>query len=542
MTLTKVTYSMITGAPVNAADYGVVGDGVADDTTAIQAVLTDNPGKVIVFQGLSLISSPITVSGNNTRLVFMPGAGLTYTTATMIALNVSGNGIQIDNLNIVAPATFDGTNVQPTYGCVWVTGDNCSIDGLNITNVPKVGVMFKDCQGGTVINSTIVGNYPTGSFTGTQTAHAGVLIDADSTGRQGDFAVINCDISSCVQGVLIANYGSASRSQGILVNSNRFHSCWNHGVYGAGPCNGVGVTGNSFVFCQVPVAMTGAYHVVSSNTITTGGSTGAYTDITGISMRDPIQCVVANNTIQGESGVGQIVVALSALSGTIVSQNTVTGNSIVITGSGTASCIRLGGLTCTNLTDNVVTGNVCIGPAPAGEGIITLSGDTGCVANGSIVNGNTIVAKSASYGVKIAVCSGVSVTNNKYRLEYDAGAASFVASVQLASGVNCDVSNNTATVTAAWGTNITLYGVWEAGTVSGNRASNNTLRADPTKLTASLFYQTVSGSGIIVHDTGSGAPNLNAGVGSTWSRTDGGAGTSFYVKEAGNDALGWVGK
>jgi len=37
MALTKVSYSMITGAPVNVKDFGAVGDGVKDDTDAIKA-------------------------------------------------------------------------------------------------------------------------------------------------------------------------------------------------------------------------------------------------------------------------------------------------------------------------------------------------------------------------------------------------------------------------------------------------------------------------------------------------------------------------
>jgi hypothetical protein len=39
MSLTKATYSMIEGAPVNVLDYGAVGDGVADDTAALNAAL-----------------------------------------------------------------------------------------------------------------------------------------------------------------------------------------------------------------------------------------------------------------------------------------------------------------------------------------------------------------------------------------------------------------------------------------------------------------------------------------------------------------------
>lgn len=40
MSLTKVTYSMIKGAPINVFDYGAVGDGSTDDTAAIQAAFT----------------------------------------------------------------------------------------------------------------------------------------------------------------------------------------------------------------------------------------------------------------------------------------------------------------------------------------------------------------------------------------------------------------------------------------------------------------------------------------------------------------------
>lgn len=40
MSLTKVSYSMIDGASLNVLDFGAIGDGVADDTTAIQATVT----------------------------------------------------------------------------------------------------------------------------------------------------------------------------------------------------------------------------------------------------------------------------------------------------------------------------------------------------------------------------------------------------------------------------------------------------------------------------------------------------------------------
>jgi hypothetical protein len=39
MALTKVSYSLITGSPINVRDYGAVGDGVTDDTNAFVAAV-----------------------------------------------------------------------------------------------------------------------------------------------------------------------------------------------------------------------------------------------------------------------------------------------------------------------------------------------------------------------------------------------------------------------------------------------------------------------------------------------------------------------
>ena len=67
MGLTKVSYAMINGAPINVLDYGVTGDGSTDDTSAIQAALTacDAAGGGVVYfpTGTYKITSTIDLTG-----------------------------------------------------------------------------------------------------------------------------------------------------------------------------------------------------------------------------------------------------------------------------------------------------------------------------------------------------------------------------------------------------------------------------------------------------------------------------------------------
>ena len=70
MSLTKVSYSMISGASLNVNDFGAVGDGTTNDTTAMQAALdaanTAGGGSVFVPVGEYIITSPLRVFSNTT--------------------------------------------------------------------------------------------------------------------------------------------------------------------------------------------------------------------------------------------------------------------------------------------------------------------------------------------------------------------------------------------------------------------------------------------------------------------------------------------
>lgn len=75
MSLTKASYSMIQGAPVNILDYGADPTGVADSTAAIQAAV--NAGKsIFIPAGTFKITAPITLSQNIFEITGIKGKSI----------------------------------------------------------------------------------------------------------------------------------------------------------------------------------------------------------------------------------------------------------------------------------------------------------------------------------------------------------------------------------------------------------------------------------------------------------------------------------
>jgi len=86
MSLTKVTNSMIAGAPGNIVNYGAVGDGITGCSSAINSALADYDS-VIVYGGDFLIDSNLTVASGKS-LIILNGGKLKI--ATGVTLTISG--------------------------------------------------------------------------------------------------------------------------------------------------------------------------------------------------------------------------------------------------------------------------------------------------------------------------------------------------------------------------------------------------------------------------------------------------------------------
>lgn len=166
MSLTKATYSMIEGAPVNPMDFGAVGDGVTDDSTAIENALQycSNTGTPFYSPGGATyrIATPITIDRTNGKSlvidwngskVIVESSGFSFIgngTAflnTSLATEISRDNPSInltsvsgiskgDFLEILSPAITFGTVTTYHYYVVnEVIGNNVFIEGTTVADV-----------------------------------------------------------------------------------------------------------------------------------------------------------------------------------------------------------------------------------------------------------------------------------------------------------------------------------------------------------------------------------------------------------------------
>ena len=107
---------------VSIKDFGAVGDGVFDDTVAIQAALTyanSTGSSVYCPAGTYKISDQITVGGANPVIVFGDGDGTKILqTGAAYAFKVVATRCQINDMQILGALTYNGASTA--LGGIWV--------------------------------------------------------------------------------------------------------------------------------------------------------------------------------------------------------------------------------------------------------------------------------------------------------------------------------------------------------------------------------------------------------------------------------------
>jgi hypothetical protein len=113
MALTKVSYSMIDGAPLNVVDFGAVGNGITNDTAAIQAAINALPaGQTLNGNGSTyLVTSSLTLKANMTLENFVFDFSTASNSAELLVASGSiGSEIAISTGLTVGQVTFTVAN------------------------------------------------------------------------------------------------------------------------------------------------------------------------------------------------------------------------------------------------------------------------------------------------------------------------------------------------------------------------------------------------------------------------------------------------
>ncbi len=288
---------------VSVKDFGATGDGVTDDTVAINAAFAyaaTVQGSVILPSGTYNISSPITIY-NGVRAFIGNGGTLFSTTANGYVIlagiassrpsNVSNCKVQGINLN---------ANSLATSGIICQNVNNCLIEGNHLYNLPFAdanGILLRTYKAGLANSfSNIVSNNIISGAVASSNDPGGTGIGVD---------VLNADL----------NYGSTGTSNPLDYWKATFTAA--DATYKS--INNV-IANNSVV---------GAYYGVSL-------SAGSYNTVTGNSLQSNIRGVSVQNCSVGNEIVGNSIfenyssgIALAYGS----SNNNIDGNNIYSTRS-----------------------------------------------------------------------------------------------------------------------------------------------------------------------------------------------------------------
>ena len=209
--------------PASVRDYGAVGDGVADDTAAVQAALTAGdavslePGKTYLVGPLTYSNPGGVIIGNGATIRLGSGAGS--------LLTISGAGVTVRDLTIDQnshPANYALDIASNTPG-VHVVG--CTVKNGYSTGTSALIRIREGCDGAVVDGCHLDG------VTSTAVGRGVLVSDIASTGSVAGVKITNNlieNIGPLADGDGVAVQGLTSAD--VLVEGNTFRRCLKRSV------------------------------------------------------------------------------------------------------------------------------------------------------------------------------------------------------------------------------------------------------------------------------------------------------------------------
>jgi hypothetical protein len=214
---------------VSVKDYGAVGDGITDDTIAIQHAVDTNPGKVVFFpQGTYRITSTILIdvfgqgsyvstsqfvgSGTSQTVIDNQSGGAAIKITAGSAVDFAYNAV-IRDLNITSSTLTPGSMGLELESCRFVTVEN-----VRIRNVASHGIYGLSTIGDFTDNAQILFRQTQIEFCGGY----GIYAASDSGGIQYNWNLDQVRVGNCtLGGVLYESMQNAKiQSSSFFYNQN----------------------------------------------------------------------------------------------------------------------------------------------------------------------------------------------------------------------------------------------------------------------------------------------------------------------------------
>lgn len=502
---------------VEASAFGAIGDGVVDDTAALQrwldAVVAAGPGAV------GILGAGVFRTGN---LVLADAVGTT----------ISGRGAQLLLFGTASPTTRIGLELRGTIDTLVIDGLWFRGDAVEANRHAGVWNPSDPLLTNVTIQNCVV-----------QDVTLGISLNADTSGALRNCRILNNDVRNVVgigsgmgYGIHVADNTGVSSS--VLVQGNSIDQAQRHSIYLAAGF-GVRCIGNRIdrhrdgttdgAVRGAIVAARGGDITIADNTITRPNNAAIFLDAGDGAGQTLTNVTVIGNTIS-DPVVSAFLIPLVyvgedlAMPSDFIDSVTIVGNTIRTNGwSGQA--IRLNWGRGIVVAQNVVRM----------LGVVATTFPIAFQARGE-------AAASATWSDRWQV-----VDNDIAVTDGGGGAASVAFRLNppfnTGSSTSLLVANNRTSVPAApFNTSaaVTNPNISVAGQPTTGLAYSAGVRqlGFPVSATQQQFANGV------LQLSGAGDPEgaVTAPVGSTWQRDNGGAGTSLYVKESGTGNTGWAAK